>query len=63
MRAAVWLRQTMLTSFYLRDVTHRDLDTFSLSPVVAAQQVLHPQTDRKASGPVGPSAFTGTRNG
>ena len=42
MRAAVWARQTTFTSFYLRDVTHRYLDTFSLGPVVAAQQVLQP---------------------
>ena len=40
MRAGVWSRQTTFTSFYLRDVTHRSLDTFSLGPVVAAQQVL-----------------------
>ena len=42
MRAGVWSRQTTFTSFYLRDVTHRSLDTFSLGPVVAAQQVLAP---------------------
>ena len=42
MRAGVWSRQTTFTSFYLRDVTHRSLDTFSLGPVVAAQQVLRP---------------------
>ena len=35
MRAGVWSRQTTFTSFYLRDVTHRSLDTFSLGPVVA----------------------------
>ena len=44
MRAGVWSRQTTFTSFYLRDVTHRSLDTFSLGPVVAAQQVLRPAT-------------------
>ena len=44
MRAGVWSRQTTFTSFYLRDVTHRFLDTFSLGPVVAAQQVLAPRT-------------------
>ena len=42
LRAGVWSRQTTFTSFYLRDVTHRSLDTFSLGPVVAAQQVLAP---------------------
>ena len=36
LRAGVWSRQTTFTSFYLRDVTHRSLDTFSLGPVVAA---------------------------
>ena len=44
MKAGVWSRQTTFTSFYLRDVTHRFLDTFSLGPVVAAQQVLTPRT-------------------
>ena len=44
MKAGVWSNQTTFTSFYLRDVTHRFLDTFSLGPVVAAQQVLAPRT-------------------
>ena len=48
MRAGVWARQTTFTSFYLRDVTHRSLDTFSLGPVVAAQQVLVPRTEHNS---------------
>ena len=40
LRAGTWKRQSTFTRFYLRDVTHRSLDTFSLGPVVAAQQVV-----------------------
>ena len=40
LRAGVWRRQTTFTSFYLRDLTHRSLDTFSLGPVVAAQSIV-----------------------
>ena len=40
LNAGVWSRQTTFTSFYLRDVTHRSLDTFSIGPVVAAQQII-----------------------
>ena len=49
LRAGVWARQTTFTSFYLRDVTHRSLDTFSLGPVVAAQQVLAPRTGHNSN--------------
>ena len=35
-----WSAQSTFSSFYLRDVTHRHLDTFSIGPVVAAQQVV-----------------------
>ena len=48
MSAGVWSRQTTFTSFYLRDVTHRFLDTFSLGPVVAAQRVLTPRTEHNS---------------
>lgn len=40
LRAGTWNHQTTLTSFYLKDVTHRSFDTFSSSLVVAAQQVV-----------------------
>ncbi|MGL5405356.1 MAG: hypothetical protein ACRDAX_00930, partial [Propionibacteriaceae bacterium] len=40
LKAGVWSNQTTFTSFYLRDIAHRSLDTFSLGPVVAAQQVV-----------------------
>ena len=40
LRAGVWSSQTTFTSYYLRDTAHRSLDTFSLGPVVAAQQVV-----------------------
>ena len=40
LRAGVWKKQTTFASFYLRDVTHKSLDTYSLGPVVAAQQVV-----------------------
>ena len=40
LRAGTWSCQTTFTSFYLRDIAHRSLDTFSLGPVVAAQQVV-----------------------
>ena len=48
MGAGVCSEQTILTSFYPRDVTHRFLDTFSLEPVVAAQRVLTPRTEQNS---------------
>ena len=39
MKAETWSAQSTFSS-YLRDVTHRHLDTFSIGPVVAAQQVM-----------------------
>ena len=32
---------TTFASFYLRDVTHKYLDTFSLGPIVTALRVVH----------------------
>ena len=40
MRAAQWRSISTFASFYLWDVTHRYLDTYSLGPVVAAQSVV-----------------------
>ena len=40
LRAGIWKSQTTFSSLYIRDVTHRSLDTFSVGPVVAAQQVV-----------------------
>ena len=40
MTTGTWASQNTFTSFYLRDVTHRLTDTFSIGPVVASQQVL-----------------------
>ena len=40
LRAGVWKRQTTFSSFYLRDITHKSLDTFYLGPIVAAQGVV-----------------------
>ncbi|XP_068248828.1 uncharacterized protein [Palaemon carinicauda] len=40
LQAGVWKRQTTFTAHYLQDVTHRNLDTFSIGPVVAAQQLV-----------------------
>ena len=39
LKAGTWSSQSTLSAFYLRDVTHRHLDT-SIGLVVAAQQVL-----------------------
>ena len=38
LKVGTWSAQSTFSSFYLRDVTHRHLDTFSIVPVVAAQQ-------------------------
>ena len=40
MRAAQWRCASTFSSFYLRDLTHKYLDTFSLGPLVAAQSVI-----------------------
>ena len=40
LRAGTWNRQSTFTSFYLREVTHKFMDTFSIGPVVAAQAVV-----------------------
>ena len=36
LKAGVWKSQITFTSFYLRDITYKSLDTFSLVTVVAA---------------------------
>ena len=38
LKAGTWSSQSTFSSFYLRDVTHRHLDTFSIGPLVAATQ-------------------------
>ena len=40
LKAGVWNSQMTFTSFYLCYITHKLLDTFSLSPVVTAQRVV-----------------------
>ena len=40
LRAGVWKSQTTFSSFYLRDIAHKSLDTFHLGPIVAAQGVV-----------------------
>ena len=40
LKAGTWSAQSTVSSFYLRDVTHRHLDTLSIGPVVVAQQVM-----------------------
>ena len=40
LKAGTWSAQSAFSTTYLRDVTHRHLDTFSIGPVVAAQQVV-----------------------
>ena len=37
LRAGTWKRHTTFTRHYLRDLSHKSLDTFYLGPVVAAQ--------------------------
>lgn len=41
LRAGTWKSMSTFASFYLRDVTHRYLDTFSLGPIVSAVRVIH----------------------
>ena len=40
LKAGVWKRSSTFTRFYLRDSAHRYLDTYSLGPVVAAQNIV-----------------------
>ena len=40
LKAGTWKNQTTLTSFYLRDVAHKSLETYHLGPIVAAQGVI-----------------------
>ena len=37
LKAGAWRRHTTFTRHYLRDLSHKSLDTFHLGPVVAAQ--------------------------
>ena len=41
LKAVSWKCMTTFASFYLRDVTHKYLNTFSLGPIVAALRVVH----------------------
>ena len=41
LRAGSWRCMSTFASFYLRDVTHKYLDTFSLGPLVSALKVVH----------------------
>ena len=40
LKVGTWSSRSTFSAFYLRDVTHRHLDTFSIGSVVAAQQVM-----------------------
>ena len=40
LKAGTWRGHTTFTRHYLRDLTHRSLDTFHLGPVVAAQDLV-----------------------
>ena len=40
LKAGTWSSQSTFSDFYLRDVTYRHLDTLSIGPLVAAQQVV-----------------------
>ncbi|XP_076048954.1 uncharacterized protein LOC143029809 [Oratosquilla oratoria] len=40
LQAGIWKSQTTFTSFYLKEVMWESLGTFSLGPIVAAQEVL-----------------------
>ena len=40
LKVETWSSQSTFSSFYLRDVTHRNLVTFSIGPVVVAQKVV-----------------------
>ena len=40
LKAGTWSSQTTSNAFYMRDVTHRHMDTNFTGPAVAAQQVM-----------------------
>ena len=40
LKAGTWRRHTTFTRHYLRDLSHKSLDTFNLGPVVAAQAMV-----------------------
>ena len=40
LRTGIWKPQTMYTSCYLRDITHKSMDAFFIGPLVASQQVM-----------------------
>ena len=40
LNVGMWSAQSTFSALYLRDVTHRHLDTFSIGPVVMAQHVM-----------------------
>ena len=40
LKAGTWKCMTTFASFYLRDMTHRYLDTFSLGPIVSALKIV-----------------------
>ena len=40
LKEGTWSSQSTFSAFYLRDVAHRHLDTFSNDPVVVAQEVV-----------------------
>ena len=40
LKAGIWRRLTTFTRHYLRDLSHKSLDTFHLGPVVAAQAMV-----------------------
>ena len=40
LNAGALLSQSTFSTFYLRNVTHRHMDTFSIGPVVVAQEVM-----------------------
>ena len=40
LKAGTWRRHTIFTCYYLRDLSHKSLDTFHLGPMVAAQAVV-----------------------
>ena len=40
LKVGTWFSQMMISAFYLWDVTHRYIDTFSIGPVVVAQEIV-----------------------
>ena len=41
LKAGTWRCMSTFASFYLRDMTHKYLDTYSLGPIVSALGVVH----------------------